>query len=93
VTPFRLQRRSPCSLPLYSCFFDRFYRARTATTHNVGGTGLGLAIAKAIADAHDAQLHVTSELGRGTMFQLRLPTLAPAGPDSQPSRSLAALRP
>jgi signal transduction histidine kinase len=73
--------------------FDRFYRARTATAHNVGGTGLGLAIAKAIADAHDAQLHVTSELGRGTRFQLRLPTLASAGSDSQPSRSLAALRP
>jgi signal transduction histidine kinase len=56
--------------------FDRFYRAQTATTRNIGGTGLGLAIAKTIADAHDAPLDVTSELGRGTTFQLRLPAVA-----------------
>ncbi len=58
--------------------FDRFYRARTATTRNISGTGLGLAIAKTIADAHDAQLHVTSGLGQGTTFQLRLPTVTTA---------------
>jgi signal transduction histidine kinase len=55
--------------------FDRFYRARSATDRNVGGTGLGLAIAKTIADAHDAQLEVTSRLGSGTTFELRLPTV------------------
>lgn len=65
--------------------FDRFYRARTATTRNVGGTGLGLAIAKTIADAHEAQLHVTSELGRGTRFQLHLPSLVSAAPQTQPT--------
>ncbi|HZS23792.1 MAG TPA: ATP-binding protein [Gaiellaceae bacterium] len=54
--------------------FDRFYRARTARARKVGGTGLGLAIAKTIADAHDARLDVQSDLGRGTTFQLRLPT-------------------
>jgi len=64
--------------------FDRFYRARTATSRNIGGTGLGLAIAKTVADAHDAQLEVTSELGGGTTFRLRLATVAPA---VQPSGS------
>jgi signal transduction histidine kinase len=53
--------------------FDRFYRARSATAVNVSGTGLGLAIAKTIADFHDAQLDVKSELGRGTRFRLLLP--------------------
>ena len=61
--------------------FDPFYRARSAKTGNVGGTGLGLAIAKTIADAHEAQIHVASELGRGTTFQLRLPTIARTLPD------------
>jgi signal transduction histidine kinase len=70
--------------------FDRFYRARTATDGNVGGTGLGLAIAKTIADAHDAALEVTSELGGGTTFRLRLPPAALAVADAEPRvRSLA----
>jgi len=64
--------------------FDRFYRAGTARTHSVGGTGLGLAIAKTIADAHDAELHVTSEVGLGTTFRLQLPTIAPTAADPQP---------
>ena len=69
--------------------FDRFYRARTATDRNVSGTGLGLAIAKTIADAHDAQLDVTSEVGRGTRFRLRLPAFAPVAADAQPALSVA----
>jgi len=70
--------------------FDRFYRARTATDRNVGGTGLGLAIAKTIADAHDATLDVTSELGGGTTFRLQLPPAALAVPGAAPRvRSLA----
>jgi signal transduction histidine kinase len=72
--------------------FDRFYRARSAKTRNVAGTGLGLAIAKTIADAHDAQLRVTSELGRGTTFQLRLPTAA-APRAARPAPARDELRP
>jgi signal transduction histidine kinase len=64
--------------------FDRFYRARTATDRNVGGTGLGLAIAKTIADAHDATLEVTSEVGGGTTFRLRLPPSALAAGGAKP---------
>jgi signal transduction histidine kinase len=41
-----------------------------------GGTGLGLALARRIADEHGGTLTVSSELGRGTQFTLRLP--APA---------------
>ena len=70
--------------------FDRFYRARTAIDGNVGGTGLGLAIAKTIADAHDATLDVTSELGGGTTFRLQLPPAALAVVGAEPRvRSLA----
>lgn len=53
--------------------FDRFYRVDEARTRHTGGTGLGLAIAKEIAAAHRGNLTVTSELGKGSTFSLRLP--------------------
>ena len=37
------------------------------------GAGLGLAICKTIADAHGGTLEVTSAVGSGSTFTLRLP--------------------
>lgn len=51
--------------------FDRFYRADKSRTS--GNTGLGLAISKAIAEAHGGAIEVSSQLGVGTVFTLRLP--------------------
>jgi heavy metal sensor kinase len=53
--------------------FDRFFRADAARDRESGGTGLGLAIAKAIVESHGGVLSVTSQLGRGTCFTIRLP--------------------
>ena len=53
--------------------FDRFFRADAARDRESGGTGLGLAIAKAIVESHGGALSVTSQLGRGTCFTIRLP--------------------
>ena len=55
--------------------FDRFYRVTGVRT---GGAGLGLAIAREIVAAHDGQIEVRSELGRGTTFTVRLPIAANA---------------
>jgi len=52
--------------------FDRFYRADPSRS-NVEGAGLGLAIAKWIAEMHHASLIVSSQLDKGTVFQLVLP--------------------
>lgn len=38
------------------------------------GTGLGLALARRIAEDHGGSLELSSEVGKGTQFTLRLPT-------------------
>ncbi|MBP3950202.1 sensor histidine kinase [Bacillus suaedae] len=55
--------------------FDRFYRVDKARNRDTGGTGLGLAIAKSIAEAHEGELSVNSELGQGSTFILRMPII------------------
>ncbi|MBI2479678.1 MAG: HAMP domain-containing histidine kinase [Planctomycetia bacterium] len=55
--------------------FDRFFqghRPRTATAEK-RGTGLGLSICQAIVRAHDGTIEVTSKIGEGSCFTVRLP--------------------
>jgi heavy metal sensor kinase len=61
---------SPDDLPHV---FERFWRADKVRSREAGGTGLGLTIARQIADLHGAHLGVESEIGRGSVFALRLP--------------------
>ncbi|WP_130404963.1 sensor histidine kinase [Micromonospora violae] len=74
--------------------FERFYRADQARSRATGGTGLGLAIVKHIASNHGGRVEVSSTLGGGSTFTLRLPasppddllaTLPPAGIESGPT--------
>jgi signal transduction histidine kinase len=66
---------APDELPY---LFTRFFRASAAVSNGIPGTGLGLAISQAIAEAHGGTIDVTSELGEGTTFRLRVPLSQPA---------------
>lgn len=52
-------------------------------TTKTTGTGLGLAVVKAVARAHQGELHLRSRPGRGTCAMLILPLITPAHPTSE----------
>ncbi|MFJ8362084.1 sensor histidine kinase [Streptomyces sp. NPDC093984] len=59
--------------------FDRFWRAEKSRSRRTGGSGLGLPIVRQLTTAHGGTVTVTSEVGTGSVFTLRLPaTPAPA---------------
>jgi hypothetical protein len=53
--------------------FDEFVRGDAAKRACIRGTGIGLAMVKAIIRAHRGDVHLSSEVGRGSTFELRLP--------------------
>ena len=52
---------------------ERFYRVDRSRSRDSGGTGLGLAIVKHSLNRHQAQLHIKSEVGKGSRFTARFP--------------------
>jgi two-component system phosphate regulon sensor histidine kinase PhoR len=54
---------------------ERFYRVDGSRSRETGGTGLGLSIVKHVAQRHDGELQLDSELGKGSQFRLVLPAV------------------
>ena len=53
--------------------FERFYRVTAGPAAELGGTGLGLAVAQEIVEQHGGSVCVTSQVGEGAAFTVRLP--------------------
>jgi len=74
---------------------ERFYRVDGSRSRETGGTGLGLSIVKHVLQRHGGELHIESEPGKGSKFQLMFPAVrirrlgeTPLGVESAMSSSL-----
>lgn len=55
--------------------FEAFTQADSSTTREYGGTGLGLTITKQFCEIMGGSISVESELGKGSTFIIRLPSV------------------
>lgn len=58
---------------MHARLFDKFYRAGHSGSRQIKGSGVGLYVVKKIATDHGGTISVTSEVGRGSTFRLRMP--------------------
>ena len=58
--------------------FQEFQQLDTGSGRQVQGTGLGLALTRRYAELHGGAMNVTSKVGAGSVFTLRLPLAGPA---------------
>jgi two-component system, OmpR family, phosphate regulon sensor histidine kinase PhoR len=68
---------------------ERFYRVDRGRSRGAGGTGLGLAIVKRVANRHQMELEISSVIGLGSTFTLKIPASRLLFEESEASRQLS----
>jgi two-component system, sensor histidine kinase and response regulator len=53
--------------------FDEFFRVKNEQTKHITGSGLGLPIVRKVLDLYHGDIHVESELGKGSTFTVVIP--------------------
>lgn len=68
--------------------FERFSQANELLTRPREGSGIGLSITKALVELHEGTIEVSSTVGEGSNFEIRLPRKQVEGrkPNEEPER-------
>ncbi|QDK81181.1 HAMP domain-containing histidine kinase [Spirosoma sp. KCTC 42546] len=72
--------------------FRQFFRVSSGHTHNVKGFGLGLYYVRQVIRAHGWQMKLTSELGKGSQFEIKSECVNERKVESHSLQSISWLR-
>ncbi|MFN0047574.1 MAG: ATP-binding protein [Cytophagales bacterium] len=69
--------------------FNEFHQIDDKITRKFGGVGLGLSICKKLVEAQDGEIKVSSNMGIGTVFELKIPYVRPTSEQQKHLRNAA----